>query len=196
MFWKVLLLLALHPLGKWIRSSSHKASGQDLLSLVVQGGRQSGGILQGISSAGGLGSGAGNKGASACAGRETASPSVRGLIFFFFFNSPPPPPPTKRSSLFFLLCWRGGECGKKKTLCCLNTFCLFVFPLKYFLCILRKRIDDLSRSIFFTCFQFAKTVFHKKMLMCVVACRFMHVRDSSASCVYEYKGLRGSFPPL
>lgn len=85
MFWKVLLLLALHPLGKWIRSSSHKASGQDLLSLVVQGGRQSGGILQGISSAGGLGSGAGNKGASACAGRETASPSVRGLIFFFFF---------------------------------------------------------------------------------------------------------------
>lgn len=85
MFWKVLLLLALHPLGKWIRSSSHKGSGQDLPSLVVQGGRQSGGILQGISSAGGLGSGAGNKGASACAGRETASPSVRGLIFFFFF---------------------------------------------------------------------------------------------------------------
>lgn len=97
------------------------------------------------------------------AGKQPAHQWGDWFFFLYIFFSP------HRKVVFVLfLCWKGEEGWKEKTLCYLNTFCLFVFPLKCFLCILRKSIDNLSQIIFFTCFQFAKTVFHKRIFLCML----------------------------
>lgn len=93
-----------------------------------------------------------------------SQPISEGIDFFFnFFFSPP-----KGGLCSFSLLKGGRGVEGKNPLLFKYILYLFVFLLKCFLCILRKSIDNLSQIIFFTRFQFAKTLFHKRIFLCMM----------------------------